>query len=139
MELLVATGLVSLSYLLTRRYYIWKCEEIMRHNRIATSGYIYAIQLIHGHRTLVKIGRSIDPIKRIRALRTSAPYGIKVLGVIPVLNDVASEAYIHKRFKHLRISKAGEWFTLSIPLLLYIRTVSDPLITARVQKAVERK
>jgi hypothetical protein len=119
------------------RFHVWRFDTVMAHRRVVTSGYIYFIQLQSGNRLLVKIGRSVDPIKRIRALRTSAPYGIKVLGIMPTMNDVNSERIIHQRFATSRISKRNEWFQISVPLLLYINAVSDPAATAVVRKAVQ--
>ncbi len=109
----------------------------MKHRRVVTSGYIYFVQLVSGSRTLVKIGRSVDPIKRIRQLRTSAPYGLRVLGVMPCMNDVESEKIIHQKFASQRVSRKNEWFRVSVPLLLYINLVSDPVATASVRKAVK--
>jgi hypothetical protein len=137
MYVVVSLLVIACSYLLVKRYYAYKYEVVMAHRRVVTSGYIYFVQLQSGNRLLVKIGRSVDPIKRIRALRTSAPYGIKVLGIMPTMNDVNSERIIHQRFATSRISKRNEWFQISVPLLLYINAVSDPAATAVVRKAVQ--
>lgn len=139
MLLLLVTCMLLSAYLahyITRKWYMTREQELMRHRRITTSGYIYFVQLVSGHRTLVKIGRSVDPIKRIRALRTSAPYGIKVLGIMPTFDDVASERMIHQRFAHLRVSDGNEWFRMSIPLLTFIHQVSDKSATAAVRKGL---
>lgn len=138
MSYLLCSLLVAIcTYKVATAYYRWREQELMKHRRVATSGYIYFIQQVSGNRTLVKIGRSVDPIKRIRQLRTSAPFGLRVLGVMPCMDDVASEKIIHQKFKALRVSSRNEWFRMSVPLLLYINLVSDPVVTAVVRKAVK--
>lgn len=138
MMYLVCSLIVAIvTYKVASTYYRWREQELMKHRRVVTSGYIYFVQQVSGSRTLVKIGRSVDPIKRIRQLRTSAPYGLRVLGVMPCMDDVASEKLIHQKFKSLRISNRNEWFRMSVPLLLYINLVSDPVVTAIVRKAVK--
>lgn len=139
------TMLILMAYLIStavvvwavRAYYSWRERELMKHRKLTTSGFIYFVQQVSGSRTLVKIGRSVDPIKRIRQLRTSAPFGLRVLGVMPAMDDVASEKIIHQKFKALRVSSRNEWFRMSVPLLLYINLVSDPVVTAVVRKAVK--
>ncbi len=134
--LLCSLCVALLTYKVATYYYTWREEQIMAHRRIVTSGYIYFIQQQAGNKLLVKIGRSNDPIRRLRQLRTSVPYGITVLGIMPTMDDVRSEKMIHQRFKHLRVSKRQEWFRITVPLLLYINAVSDPVTTAVVRKAV---
>ncbi len=136
MYLVCSLCIAYVTYRLASAYYRWRERELMAHRRVATSGYIYFVQQVAGSRTLVKIGRSVDPIKRIKQLRTSAPYGLRVLGIMPCMDDVASERLIHQKFKALRISSRNEWFRMSVPLLLYINAVSDPVATAVVRKAV---
>jgi hypothetical protein len=134
--LLVATLLLLIGYWVASRSYRWRQEQLMKHYRLATNGYIYFVQQRIGGRRVVKIGRSIDPIKRIKTLSTSAPYGLHILGIMPTFDDVASEKMIHQQFAYLRISKKNEWFALNPTLWAYINAVSDPVLTASVRSAV---
>lgn len=55
---------------------------------------------------LIKIGRSIDPTSRFKAIRTMSPDELVFLGSVP--EKVYSEADLHKKFAEHR--KHGEWF-----------------------------
>ena len=55
---------------------------------------------------LIKIGRSVDPESRLRALQTASPDKLTLLKAIP--EQVVSESELHERFSHLR--RQGEWF-----------------------------
>jgi hypothetical protein len=54
----------------------------------------------------IKIGRSAQPRKRLRALQRFNAEPLELLGVLPGREKV--ELALHKRFSKLRI--AGEWF-----------------------------
>lgn len=120
-----------------RRYYRWRESCLKEHSYLSVDHYVYFVRQRHGRQNLVKIGRSNDPIRRIRALRTSVPGGLHVMGILPTMDDVTSERLIHQAFKHLRVSPRQEWFRLTVPLQLYIDSVSDKQTTALVRKAVK--
>lgn len=66
----------------------------------------------------VKIGRSIDPQKRLVQLRTGNPTRLKIVAAFgPWPDGVAAawESYLHEAFKADRI--VGEWFEID-PLLV---------------------
>lgn len=129
-------GACYIGYQTSRYYWEWRQANIMGHHRLFATGYIYFVRQTQGRQNLVKIGRSNDPIRRIRALRTSVPGGLHVMGILPTMDDVASEKMIHQRFKDLRLSPRQEWFRLTVPLQLYIDSVSDKQTTTLVRKAV---
>lgn len=132
----VTGGLLVGTYLITRRYYQWRYEVVMAHRKVRVGGYIYFVGLGQGSGGLVKIGRSVNPIKRIRGLRTSAPYGLYVMGIFPVEDAAGSEALIHRMFEDDRVSPKNEWFRLTPYLRMYIEAVSDPGLTEQVRKEV---
>ncbi len=68
---------------------------------------------------LVKIGHSLDPVKRISALRTSSAFPLELASVIDGTKD--DEARLHDQFAHLRLN--GEWFELSGDLEEHIETL----------------
>lgn len=70
----------------------------------------------------IKIGRSVDPKKRFKALSTSSPTVIRILGVIE--KDVETE--LHRKFKESRLQ--GEWFGSTPELLEYIKENTIPLL-----------
>jgi hypothetical protein len=83
-----------------------KLEEKNKRKRKNKRPYTY---LLHDGR-YHKIGQSVDPIKRLKAIKTSNP------GVIMVcFGRKTREAELHKRFAHMRVK--GEWFELIGPTL----------------------
>lgn len=62
---------------------------------------------------LVKIGHSVDPEGRLRALRCGIPVDMKIVG--KVYGGLITERTYHDKFKKLRVS--GEWFKAT-PFLL---------------------
>lgn len=56
--------------------------------------------------SLIKIGYSISPEKRLKELQTSSPEALELLGTIP--GGKAEEAELHKKFERHR--EHGEWF-----------------------------
>lgn len=102
-------------------------------------GYIY---FFRGKREAfwhVKIGRAVDPVARLRSHRTANPYGVHVLGVLCVANDVVAEKLIHTRFASSRISRRNEWFTLTPRLWLYILLVRNRGLTKTVNRELNRE
>lgn len=88
---------------------------------------------------LVKIGRTRNPAKRLKALQTASPDELEILHVIKEGESGYTEGMLHKRFDTSWVR--GEWFQPSKelaafidsheqndvpkPILGYIRTVED--------------
>jgi len=64
----------------------------------------------------IKIGFTVEPTKRIRAIKTSSPHEVRLLGTIAGGPDREKE--LHAMFKHLR--HRGEWFRTDLELLAHI-------------------
>jgi hypothetical protein len=62
----------------------------------------------------VKIGRSLDPERRLAQLQTGCAYDLQLLLVI----EGNHERQLHQRWQHLRME--GEWFKATDELLLYV-------------------
>lgn len=65
----------------------------------------------------VKIGKSVDPVRRLPELQTGSPVLLKLLAV-----TVTPEPILHARFAHSRAH--GEWFYLSPDIQKYIEGLS---------------
>lgn len=73
---------------------------------------IYAIGHPHG---FVKIGRSVEPRKRIEAFQPGTPYKLWIISVIEVIHDIddpiiSVENGLHNYFEHHNVKR--EWFDL---------------------------
>lgn len=73
---------------------------------------IYVIQHPHGY---VKIGKSVNPQKRLRSLQAASPYELEVLTTIEVKkgsygDERTVETLLHHFFEEYR--HRGEWFQL---------------------------
>ena len=64
----------------------------------------------------VKIGRAIEPRKRLAELQCAHPSPLRILAA--VLNHASLEQAIHERFKGEKLT--GEWFRLSDELATFI-------------------
>lgn len=110
----------------------WKIEVGYAKRR--PRGYIYYFR--GTNKLLVKIGRTKNLLSRLRSHRTANPYGIVVLGVVPVYDDVEAEKAIHSMFSVQRVSRRNEWFYLSPLLWIFIRATSDQALTYRTKMAL---
>ena len=85
----------------------------------------YFIQDTESRNHLIKIGRSLEPIRRLNDLQNSSPVRLRLIGL--VLEDI--EGKLHTRFKEQR--QHGEWFRPTRALLKFIkkyeRTAADYL------------
>jgi hypothetical protein len=72
---------------------------------------------------VVKIGKSVDPQKRLSGLQTGNPRRLRVLHVEPEAGHL--EEQLHERFAEIRIG--GEWFDFGHddPLVLVQKAVKD--------------
>ncbi len=69
----------------------------------------------------IKIGVTVDLLKRIKLLQTGNPEKLVLLRAIT--GDALLERELHARFKHIRIH--GEWFKPTDELLSFIDQISD--------------
>jgi hypothetical protein len=71
--------------------------------------FVYFIQAKNSKK--VKIGRAVDPEKRLKELQTGNPEELSILGLIDcesIYEADCREEQLHKEFQHLRLQ--GEWF-----------------------------
>lgn len=82
--------------------------------RRCTDGWCYIYVIQDGD--LVKIGKAIHPIERLRNLQTAHSRQLTLVAAIPA--HAALERAIHNRFAHLRAE--SEWFRLDESLERFI-------------------
>lgn len=73
-------------------------------------GYVYIIQDV-SHTGQYKIGRAINPNKRLNHFAVKLPILTKVVHIIPCEDYIKAESMLHEVFADVR--GYGEWFTLS--------------------------
>lgn len=67
------------------------------------------VYLMENELGMLKIGISIDPLKRARSLSTGSGLSVKLICYWKIANPArTTEAYLHRVFQEFRIS--GEWF-----------------------------
>ena len=79
------------------------------------SGYIYLLK----SKGFYKIGRTLQPEKRIEIYQTENPFGIKVIFQKEVADYVAKETELLSKFKDK--NHRGEWFKLNKEDILWIK------------------
>jgi hypothetical protein len=85
---------------------------------------VYFIQEIESG--CIKIGHSIDPIGRLKAMQGYNPNSLKLLKVIN--GGHKEEKILHKLFFRERIRTAGEWFVPSVELVKFINLKDGNII-----------
>jgi len=80
------------------------------------SGYVYFIHATESDR--IKIGKSVDPKKRLSGLQTSSSETLRLLLSLPAKDMAYEERQMHELFASERIR--GEWFYASKGLLGFI-------------------
>ena len=80
---------------------------------------VYFIEAANG---LIKIGRSTDPLRRLRGLQTGSPVQLRMVLVLTGLG-VADEMALHDRFAEYR--SHGEWFHPGPDLIEFVRGSRD--------------
>ena len=80
-----------------------------------SKGFVYLMQADTGH---YKIGRSVDPVKRLKVFNTEMPVQVNMLHVFPADNAIEAEAQLHHEFRDKRYM--GEWFSLEPADIRYI-------------------
>ena len=83
-------------------------------------GYVYLVQL--GDQNMYKIGLTIDPQKRIKAIGTKLPWGLNLIVLIKAEDRFFLETQLHNKFHHKRVS--GEWFALDPEDVEYIKELA---------------
>lgn len=133
--ILIILSIMSLSFFYFRHK--WRNELFYRKISRRNYGFIY---FYRGkweltNLLLVKIGRTNNIEKRISASKTSNPFGIWLLGVIRVQNDVYAETLIHRKFQKWRISKKNEWFFYPA-IMFYMWCVIDRKLTKHYKERI---
>ncbi len=84
--------------------------------------YIYFARSRYG--TDVKIGRALDPAQRLRELQTAASGELILIAAFAA--HVTLEAYLHRRFAHLRTrARKGEWFRFEPDLIAFVHALNN--------------
>ena len=116
-------GIVLIFSLATVIYYLFRVIGLKRGLRRVnrgrrTQGWIYAFfdrgQLI----PTIKIGRATNLDDRMRAHKTAAPFGLRILCSFRVPDPVATEKFLHRRYASRRIRNNNEWFWLTPNILI---------------------
>jgi hypothetical protein len=81
---------------------------------------------IGGDHGPIKIGESVDPVKRLETFQTAHPYPLKLLAT--VRGGRAKEREYHQRFADHRLN--GEWFERHSDVLAEIERLKSPSPTA---------
>ena len=84
---------------------------------MSISGYVYLIQAVGTNR--YKIGRAIDPNKRIERLGQQSAFPLKLLGTLYTDDFILQEKRLHNVAAHYRIH--GEWFELPESWLISLK------------------
>lgn len=90
-----------------------------RHKWILGGPYLYVM----GCGAFVKIGKGLDPQKRLFQCQTGNPHEIRLLVTVPLY--LYTEERAHGRFDHLRIR--GEWFHRTREMDAFIVELRDRL------------
>lgn len=83
-----------------------------RHHDKHKGGYIYWFRDTKMNRGLIKIGRTKHLHQRLSAHRTGAPYGLDIVAICAVDDDVYAEGLLHSWFQYDRVER--EWFTFTL-------------------------
>jgi len=89
-------------------------EEKIEKSKTDNESYVYFF--VNEKYKFCKIGYSINPSERLRAIQTGCPFELTIAGIIK--GDYSNERDFHSVFKHLRTY--GEWFKLKYELQDFI-------------------
>lgn len=95
-------------------------------------GFVY---LIEGNSREVKIGRALEPHKRLGELQMGNPNSLTIWKAIPAEDRMALEAYLHSRFASFRIR--GEWFKLPVEEIRWLEHVSYAIGTGKTLEIIQ--
>lgn len=125
-------GLLMANLWVVRKRYLYT-DNIGRSMR--GRGYIYFFRGARENLLHVKIGRSTDPVARLKAFKTANPYGVHVYAVVRVRDPYKAERYIHRKFANQRLV-GGEWFWWSLGLWFFMVLVRDRKLTKETKALV---
>jgi hypothetical protein len=113
----------------TRSYEQYKkaCE------RAAKLGYVYVIASEDNKR--VKIGHSIDPLRRIRTMQYGSSQRLRLIGAFP--GGKSDEETLHSLLRDVQVH--GEWFDCNEELLAFLRRYTrskEPIISPTLKEAI---
>jgi len=131
--ILALTGLLLMANLWVARKRYFYTDSIGRSMR--GRGYIYFFRGARENLLHVKIGRSTDPVARLKAFKTANPYGVHIYAVVRVRDPYKAERYIHRKFARQRLT-GGEWFWWSPGLWLFMSLVRNEKLTEKTIEAV---
>lgn len=92
-------------------------SRLAHRGEIARIGYIYAIHI--PELSAVKIGRTINPLSRIRGYQTGHPRPLRYALLVPTLSPLGDEERLHELFSAHLIQ--GEWFTDAPSVMDWLR------------------
>ena len=97
--------------------------------------YFYTHKIIWRVFPVMKIGRAGKTEQRLRPQQTPSPFGLKILAIVMVADEIKSETYIHRRYKFERIynDRRNEWFWITPRLYLFMSSVRDNKLTKQVR------
>lgn len=114
------SGGLALCILHDRKWICPLCQKFLDDRRSRKfDGFAYLLS--NEERTLFKLGRSTDPMSRVKALSGSYPFPLKLLHEIEADEMKRAEEELHLRFDSKRTN--GEWFTLSSEEVTLIRQI----------------
>lgn len=98
-------------------------QYITNSNRLPIEqGYIYIIQT----GDFIKIGKSIDPNRRLNEISPNSPYDCRIIEVYPSYFMSRAEKALHRKFAKFR--QKGEWFQFSPEIQTWIETDAERYI-----------
>jgi hypothetical protein len=83
-----------------------------RHHEKHKGGYIYWFRDTRNSTGIIKIGRTKHLHQRLSAHRTGSAYGLDVVAICAVDDDVYAEGLLHDWFNNDRIDR--EWFRFTL-------------------------
>lgn len=84
-------------------------------------GFVYLIKANDSNR--YKIGFSIKPLERVKALQKTCPFPLAIFHSIPTNDMVGVERYFHSMFDQYRVN--GEWFDLPSDAIEYFTSYTE--------------
>lgn len=92
-----------------------------KHFKRSSDGYVYLIKSQFD--AYYKIGRAVNPEKRMRTFNVKLPFKVEFVCVIKTEDMYALETELHRRFKAKHIE--GEWFALDAADVEYIKSLAQ--------------
>lgn len=80
---------------------------------------------------LVKIGKSIDPVQRLRGLTAGTPFPLELIATFDI-----PETDLHKAFCESRVK--GEWYEISDKMILWLQQTGHLVPAQRLSNVMEQ-